>query len=147
MSLLLCLMNARCTLLRIFGTLAVVAGVFSMHALTADHELAMATNHATAAHLDMADNPMTKHQVALPLALVDGFERVAVEPADGQHGMVGDCLAVLSGLLLLLALALGLRSLLAWRPVFLLPTAPPVRGERSPPWLAPSLSKLCVLRT
>jgi hypothetical protein len=45
-------------------------------------------------------------------------------------------------------LALGLRSLLACRPVVLLaPVERLVLSERSPPWLAPSLSKLCVLRT
>jgi hypothetical protein len=39
-----------------------------------------------------------------------------------------------------------LRSLLAWRPVLLVAPAERV-VQREPPWLAPSLSKLCVLRT
>jgi hypothetical protein len=224
MSLSLVPMNARATvsgaLLRVLGVLGVVAGVFAMHGLTADHEVAMAGMHAPAAtqaaampaaHMSApplasdlfgpaqpghaagskqtehaagptraghapgstqvghaagstlvghaagamqvelvpdAAVPQSTHQVALPIALVDGFERVVIAPAGERHGMVGACLAVLSGLLLLLALALGLRSLLAWRPVVLLAPAQRLAlSERSPPWLAPSLSKLCVLRT
>jgi hypothetical protein len=146
-------MNARAALLRILGVLAVVAGVFSMHGLTADHEVAMASMHAPAATQsavmpgEHADTPAMEHQVALPIALVDGFGRLAVAPAGEQHGMGGACLAVLTVLLLLLALVLALRSLLAWRPVVVCaPSERLVLGERSPPWLTPSLSKLCVLR-
>jgi hypothetical protein len=88
------------------------------------------------------------HEVALPIALVDAIDRVAIEPAGQQHRMVSACVAVLTALVLLLALVLGLRSLLTWRPVLLVaPTGRVVLSERSPPWLAPSLSKLCVLRT
>jgi hypothetical protein len=169
-------MNTRATvsgaLLRVLGVLGLVAGVFAMHGLTAHHEIAMAGMHAPAAaqaaampaaHMSesppagdaaeaevvsVAAVPQAMHQVAMPVALVDGFERVVVTPSGGRHGMVGACVAVLTGLLLLLALALGLRSLLAWRLVVLLaPVERLVLSERSPPWLAPSLSKLCVLRT
>jgi hypothetical protein len=162
-------------LLRVLGVLGLVAGVFAMHGLTAHHEIAMAGMHApaaaqaatmSAAHMSasppagdaagsvqaevvsVAAVPQAMHQVAMPVALVDGFERVVVTPSGGRPGMVGACVAVLTGLLLLLALALGLRSLLAWRLVVLLaPVERLVLSERSPPWLAPSLSKLCVLRT
>ena len=92
--------------------------------------------------------PRAMHGVALIVALVDGFDRAVIAPAGDQHWMVGNCLAVLTGLVLLLALALGLRSLRAWRAVALVaPAERLVLSERPPPWLAPSLSKLCVLRT
>jgi len=144
-------------LLRLLGVLGVVVGVFAMHGLTAHHDAAMPTGHpatamqaepATAMQTEDVAAPHVKHEVALPIALVDAFDRVAIAPAGDQHGMVSACVAMLTGLLLFLALVLALRSLLAWRLVLLLP--PVVRvvlSERSPPWLAPSLSKLCVLRT
>jgi hypothetical protein len=155
-------MNARATvsgaLLRVLGVLGVVAGVFAMHGLTSDHEVAMAIMHAPgdvqaampAAHVAESQSAghVVQHGDAVSVALVVGLERVVIAAAGEQHGMVGECLAVLTGLLLLLALALGLRSLLACRPVVLLaPAERLVLSERSPPWLAPSLSKLCVLRT
>lgn len=150
MSVLLTSMNSRAALLlRLLGVLGVVAGVFAMHGLTSHHDAAMASmpaaTHATAAHEMGSAEPESKHQVALPIALVDAFDRVAIAPAGEQHGMVDACMAVLTGLLLLLALVLGLRSLLTWRPVLLVAPAERV-VQREPPWLVPSLSKLCVLR-
>ncbi|TCO45696.1 hypothetical protein EV646_108319 [Kribbella antiqua] len=148
-------MNAWTLLLRALGALGVVTGVFVMHGLTADHEVAMASMHGPAVAQSAAmpaehssDSTDTfMHQVVLPIALVDAFDRVVIAPAGEQHGMPSACLAVLTGLLLLLTLVLGLRSLLAWRAVLLVAPERVVLSERSPPWLPPSLSKLCVLRT
>lgn len=153
-------------LLRVLGVLALVAGVFAMHGLTAHHDAAMPTapthlavseHHGallepaptghTASGTTVAAADAGQHRVVLPLALLDAFGRVDIAPAGAQHEMVSVCVAVLTGLLLLLALALGLRSWQAWRPVV---ATPPVErlvvGERSPPWLSPELSKLGVLR-
>lgn len=59
--------------------------------------------------------------------------------------MAGACMAVLTGLLLLLALLLGLRSLLVWRVVRQLTAITHrVLGERPPPRVA--LSSMGVLR-
>jgi hypothetical protein len=161
-------MNSRAALLlRLLGVLGVVVGVFAMHSLTGHHEAAMtdmrlpaAAQAVPAAHGSAeameSSQPASGHQlalpngheVALPIALVDAIDRVAITPVGEQHGMVSACVAVLTALLLLLALVLGLRNLLAWRPVLLVaPAQRVVLSERSPPWLTPSLSKLCVLRT
>lgn len=162
-------------LLRAVGVLGLLVGVFAMHGLTAHHDAAIAgtsltqqaasgqhaptagpapTHHAPAEQHERvmpADRhkdamPGEQHQVVLPLVLLDAFDRVVIAVADGQHEMVSVCVAVLTGLVLLLALALAARSLLAWRPV--LGTVAVVRlvGERAPPWLVPELSKLGVLR-
>jgi hypothetical protein len=158
--------------------LGVVTGVFAMHGLTADHELAMASMHAPTAmpaeqmQAEHASRPMQAEHATGPMQAegavrpahaehaagalqsehsvgpTQGHHTLVLMQAGERHGMGGACVAVLTGLLLLLALALGLRSLLAWRPVVLLaPRERLVLSERSPPWLAPSLSKLCVLRT
>lgn len=109
-------------LLRFLGVLTVVAGVFAMHGLTSNHDAAMAVHIA-------------------PVAPAD----VHVTPAEEMAGMGGACVAVLTGLVLLLALMLGLRSLLVWRAVEVPAYAPGrVRSERSPP--GPVLSSLGVLR-
>ncbi|MFI6677706.1 hypothetical protein [Kribbella sp. NPDC050470] len=151
-------------LLRVLGVLALAVGVFAMHSLTAHHDAAMAappTHPALSGHHgDMAEPagagrqeqhesvmPAGQHEVVLPLVLLDALGRVDIAPAGEQHEMVSVCVAVLTGLLLLLALALGLRSLLAWRPVVVIPPVGRlVAGERSPPWPRPELSKLGVLR-
>ncbi|MEV4259916.1 DUF6153 family protein [Kribbella sp. NPDC049584] len=103
-------------LLRLLGVLTVVAGVFAMHGLTSHHDAAMA-----AAQPAMV---MEHTQPGLP----------HVAPTEEMHDMDGACVAVLTGLVLLLALLLGLRSLLVWRAVSV-PSAAGrlVLGERSPP--------------
>ena len=155
-------------MLRLLGVLGIVAGVFAMHGLTGQHDAAMAIMHlpgvtqtgltptapadstpadALAGGLSQVGESAAGHSVRLPIALVDGFDRVAIGAAGEQHGMAGACMAVLTALLLLLALVLGLRSLLAWRSVVLLAPAERLTStDRSPPWLAPSLSTLGVLR-
>ena len=100
-----------------------------MHGLTSHHDAAMA----------MPESPMVMEHTDQAVLHVD--------PADEMPGMGGACLAILTGLVLLLALSLALRSLLVWRAVWV-----PAAGtwlavsERSPPWRAPSLSSLGVLR-
>jgi hypothetical protein len=149
---------------RALAILGVLAGVFAMHGLTGNHDAAMASPHMRAA--SSAADPAANHHMgpvdetgsSSPAGPMGGLgdeaatspaaTKVAFIQAGDEHVMAGACVAVLTGLVLLLTLLLGLRSLLAWRPVQL--TAPPVRPvltERSPPWLVPSLSKLCVLRT
>ncbi|MGW1341131.1 hypothetical protein ACWCOV_08765 [Kribbella sp. NPDC002412] len=119
------------------------------HAPAEQHERVMpADRHKDAVPAERHEHvmPGEQHQVVLPLVLLDAFDRVVISVADGRHEMVSVCVAVLTGLVLLLALALAARSLLAWRPV--LGTVAVVRlvGERAPPWLVPELSKLGVLR-
>ncbi|HWD79450.1 MAG TPA: hypothetical protein VG497_11220 [Kribbella sp.] len=149
--------NCGARLLRILGVLTVVAGVFAMHGLTSDHDTAMAAAPSapspTAAHIAPAAAhiapaaahvaPVTAHLAPAKVQVAPGAVRV--DPADEMAGMAGACVAVLTGLVLLLALLLGLRSLLVWRavevPVYVLDRG---LAERSPP--GPVLSSLGVLR-
>ncbi|TDO45713.1 hypothetical protein EV643_11237 [Kribbella sp. VKM Ac-2527] len=142
---------------RAVAVLGVIAGVFAMHALTGNHDAAMAAEHLNVApramvlpaghqQMDHA-GPAQTRTLAPTNEKPAGEEHPAFAPLGGHHSMGGVCLAVLTGLVLLLALALALRSLSAWRSVRLFALAePPVLTGRSPPWLVPSLSKLCVLR-
>lgn len=148
---------------RALAVLIVLAGVFAMHGLTGNHDAAMASPDMGAA--SSAAGPGPGHhmspidQLSLPAAaavghlsdaapVVSAAAQVTLVLANDEHVMAGACVAVLTGLVLLLALMLGLRSLLAWRPVQLTaPAVRPVLAGRSPPWLVPSLSKLCVSRT
>lgn len=138
---------------RAVAVLGVIAGVFAMHALTGNHDAAMAAEHLNVAPRAMvlpAGHQQMDHagpaQTTMTLAPT-GEEHPTFAPLGGHHSMGGVCLAVLTGLVLLLALALALRSLSTWRSVQLFALAePPVLTGRSPPWLVPSLSKLCVLR-
>ncbi|MGZ0151977.1 DUF6153 family protein [Kribbella sp. WER1] len=111
-------------LLRVLGVLTVVAGVFAMHGLTSDHDAAMV----------MPGTVVMEHPA-----------EVHVTAADEMPGMGGACVGVLTGLVLLLSVLLGLRSLLVWRavavPVYRVARA---LGERSPPRVV--LSSLGVLR-
>ncbi|HEY0692369.1 MAG TPA: DUF6153 family protein [Kribbella sp.] len=151
-------------LTRALAVLGVLAGVFAMHGLTGNHDAAMADPHlgsASSAAGPAADHrmgPVDEMGSSSPVGPMGGLgEKAAVSsaathvafiPASDEHVMAGACVAVLTGLVLLLTLLLGLRSLLAWRPVQLTaPAVHPMLTERSPPWLVPSLSKLCVLRT
>ncbi|RZT19595.1 hypothetical protein EV649_2731 [Kribbella sp. VKM Ac-2569] len=110
-------------MLRLLGVLTVVAGVFAMHGLTSHHDAAMAAPGMVMTHTE----PVGVH----------------VDPLDDMHDMGGACMAVLTGLVLLLALALGLRSQLVWRAVSLPATSARfVLGERSPPRLVSSLGVL-----
>jgi hypothetical protein len=98
-----------------------------MHDLSSRHDAAMAARQSAMV--------MEHVQPGLP----------HVAPADEMHDMGGACVAVLTGLVLLLALLLGLRSLLVWRAVSV-PSAAGrlLLGERSPPSV--KASTLGVLR-
>jgi hypothetical protein len=148
-------------LTRVLAVLGVAAGVFAMHGLTGNHDAAMAAAHMNPAPRAIAI-PTTDHHTSVQAdnvhaSAVPAMERLddaghvingALKPAGDGHTMGSACIAVLTALVLLLALALALRSLLAWRrvPLIAQPARPVVTG-RSPPWVVPSLSKLCVLRT
>ena len=124
---------------RAVAVLGVVAGVFAMHGLTGNHDAAMAADQMNVAPRAMVV-PADSHRM-------EPANTTQTTPIDEHHSMGGACLAVLTGLALLLAFALAMRSLLAWRSVKLIATAEhPILTGRSPPWLTPSLSKLCVLR-
>lgn len=144
------------------AVLGVLAGVFAMHGLTGNHDVTMvdpqltalssATEDSSAGHPMASLEPSSSKQaIALgaALSMVPAAAQKAVVSVDEhQHMMADACLAMLTALVLLLALLLGLRSLLAWRAAELVvPAERPVLTGRSPPWLVPSLSKLCVLRT
>ncbi len=148
----------RSRLTRLLAVLGVVAGVFAMHGLTGNHDAAMLGAHlgapAGSGSALAADLPMRPSHAAAAAerprgtAVVSALPQVALVPVDDEHAMAGACMAVLTALILLLTLLLALRSLLAWHPVHL--TLIPGRNALtglSPPWLAPSLSKLCVSRT
>jgi hypothetical protein len=150
---------------RAVAVLGVLVGVFAMHGLTGNHEVTMASQHmsavssvaqdATSHHaVDPLDQASSSAVAAMGhLSAVASRDSAAAQSAfvpigEHQHMMAGGCLAMLTALVLLLALMLALRSLIAWRAVDLVaPAELPVLPGRSPPWLVPSLSKLCVLRT
>ena len=146
-----------------------LAGVFSMHGLTGNHDVAMAMTHqtpaATAAHdpgptVAHATTPARDHSMgALESQTAPhpvGSRPLQHQPAatiapsrDGHLHAMGDvCLAMLAALLLALIVALARRSLTAAHPVQrAATTVPSTTTGPSPPWRRPTLSKLCVLRT
>jgi hypothetical protein len=152
---------------------AVLAGVLAMHALTMNHDAAMAATSTMAspvagmAHgqIDSAgqfghisgpppDHGMSAAEVRVELpGPAASTSKVAVSKDQSFSGaqMGAMCLAVLAASLLLLGLALMLGWLRSARCAPWLRQARPVPLSpllgRSPPWLEPSLSKLCVLRT
>ncbi|WP_405060834.1 DUF6153 family protein [Kribbella sp. NBC_01505] len=116
---------------RLLVAVLLLAGVFAMHALTGNHNPAMADQMPAAHSMVVSD---------LPIA----------EPTDDGHlhAMGEVCLAVLAALLLALVVTLVRRSFAPAHPIS--PAGAVVRvvvAEPSPPWREPSLSKLCVLRT
>jgi hypothetical protein len=111
-----------------------------------------AAEHHTAAHLPVASADFTQPvSTGTPIsqnAVISGG--VVVEAArDGHRHSMGEvCLAILVALVVAVIAALGLRNLCLTRPVApLMPALGPITAGRSPPWLHPRLSKLCVLRT
>jgi hypothetical protein len=131
-------------LVRALVLFGVLAGVFAMHALTMNHDAAMATMSGMSAA--EASVEMPGQAVTTPLKVAAPKD----QSASGQQ-MGTMCLAVLAASLLLLGLALLLGWLRSARFAPWLRQARPVHLSllhgRSPPCLAPSLSKLCVLRT
>ncbi|MFI7065165.1 DUF6153 family protein [Kribbella sp. NPDC050124] len=120
-----------------------LAGVFTMHGLTGNHDASVAMPQASRPAVVTTDH--SSHSVPEAVSRED----VTVRPAQDGHGHAADvCLAMLTALALAIVGALALRCLRAMRPVLRLATqlTPVVMGP-SPPWLQPTLSKLCVLRT
>ncbi|GAA1604941.1 hypothetical protein GCM10009789_68630 [Kribbella sancticallisti] len=153
----------------------VLAGVFAMHALTMNHDPAMAgsaaamppsgAGHMSAAagvaavaddggplsgHVGMSDGSAADMAAVTELASASNA-LVSAHSTAGNHGMSGVCVAVLAASLALVGVALMLCWLRSARSVprawQVLPLQLSPLPGRSPPWLAPSLSKLCVLRT
>lgn len=112
-------------------TLCLLAGVFVMHGLTGNHDVAMASG-------DPMPAAVGQHHV---------HEVAELAPGEHRHSMGDICLAMLTVLGVAIIVALALRSLRVSHPVQLLArVSTGVAPERSPPCPRPSLSKLCVLR-
>ncbi|GAB3840248.1 hypothetical protein GCM10028799_83340 [Kribbella italica] len=150
-----------------------LAGVFTMHGLTGNHDVATAMTHrmpATTANghsatvMAVSTEPVQQTQATSSTAhlstaengpavpMVDSGESLpeltALADDHGHvHSMSDVCLAMLAALLLALIVALTRRSLTAAHPVVLAPATVPVADGPSPPWRRPTLSKLCILRT
>ncbi|GAA1599973.1 hypothetical protein GCM10009789_62670 [Kribbella sancticallisti] len=138
---------------RLLTVVGLLAGVFAMHGLTGNHDATIALPHGMASlanvatadhvHTTAATRPSAVHP---PLAAQIGVTVGAVDES-GHHAM-DVCLAVLT------ALALAAWVVLAAvrrKAALSVGRGAPVHRlrlpSRSPPWLQPSLSKLCVLRT
>jgi hypothetical protein len=136
-----------------------LAGVFTMHGLTGNHDAAMALVHQPPTQVGV---PSSHESVGVPHshesaarsdvpALAVGLPVVEFGPYEDHghiHSMEDVCLAMLVALLLALVVAVALRSSATAHPAVL--AAAPVRviaDGPSPPWRRPILSKLCVLRT
>ena len=128
-------------LARLLLLLAVLAGLFATHGLSADHDVAMTGSHAT---VSQAGDEGTAAHAAV--ATDTGSPANAPVPHHGSDP-AELCVAVLTGAAALALLLLRpLRAPLAHR----LPDPRPVRRARSrtlPLLRPPDLSVLCVLRT
>ena len=145
-----------------------LAGVFTMHGLTGNHDVAMAMTHqtpaATASHVPRptaahATTPARAHSMSAVESQTATHSVNSRPPrqsaatiarsSDGHLHAMGDvCLAMLAALLLAVIVALARRSLTAAHPVQRAgTTVPSTATGPSPPWRRPTLSKLCILRT
>lgn len=134
-------------LIRALVVVALLAGVFTMHSLTGNHDAAMAMTSQTPSMAAVHSTGMMQAGVA-DMA-IPAPSAVIVEPSDQGHlHSMGDvCLAMLAALLLMLIVALARRSLAVAHPVVLAPAWVAVTADdSSPPWRRPTLSKLCILR-
>jgi hypothetical protein len=162
--------SARSGLHRALIVVWLLAGVFAMHGLTGNHDSVALTHaahpaaatpdtdqprwqaslHATAHRAPAGNPPAAAAAVNLAAADPVPLSGITVRPAQEGHAhAMGDvCLAMLTALALAIAGALVSRSLRATRPVVRLRAGlvPMITGP-SPPWLQPTLWKLCVLRT
>ena len=169
-------MNSRQTCVRgsvrALITVLLLAGIFTMHGLTGNHDAAMATHlmpASTAADQSAAVAPDPGHQESAVPAMAHlsrietgpatpGAQSIAVPPRptltiepghNGHLHALGDvCLAMLAALLLAFILTLARHSVTVAHPIQLAGSAAlvAVYGQ-SPPWRRPTLSKLCILRT
>lgn len=163
--------HARRSPLRALIIVCLLAGVFAMHGLTGNHDAAMALTHVSATvstqpAMHQAPGQSAHHAVVHQVTAANDSAAaapssqsvlphdgaavgIAVEP--GSHGHLypmGDaCLAMLTALALAMVAALGVRGLKATHRVVLpgVVLGSIARGPL-PPWLQPTLSKLCVLR-
>lgn len=147
-----------------------LAGVFTMHGLTGNHDVTMAMIHqtpaATAAHdphptAAHATTPARAHSMSAaesqtatppvdsrPLQQQQAAATIAPSRDGHLHAMGDVCLAMLAALLLALIVALARRSLTAAHPVQRADTtASSTAIGLSPPSRRPTLSKHCILRT
>ncbi|MFC0626342.1 DUF6153 family protein [Kribbella deserti] len=146
----------RSGLLKALITVCLLAGVFAMHGLTSNHNVAMPVPLSAApvspdvtvvAHDHHAAVVADGHHVAA-VAVADGKRGVEVVPAGHEHVMGDVCLAMLTLLALAIVALLAWRSLRVFHPAQMVPVATRrIAPGPAPPWLQPSLSKLCVLRT
>lgn len=159
--------STRSGLIRALIAVCLLAGVFAMHGLTGNHDATAALTPAaepaaapTAASMHPAPQlsvhaahrrPDSPPSAAAPLSPAPlPLDGVTVQPAHNGHGhTMGDvCLAMLTALALAIAGALASHSLRTTRPVIRFRSGlTPMAMGPSPPWLQPTLSKLCVLRT
>jgi hypothetical protein len=143
-----------------------------MHGLTGNHDASTALAHA--AHPAAAMPPNTHHAAPQPSLHVADHQMPAANPpavaapfaptpadvvpssgitvqtAPNGHGhAMGDvCLAKLTALALAILAALAVRSLRGAHPVLSVsPALAAIAAGPAAPWLQPTLSKLCVLRT
>lgn len=127
---------------RLVLVLGVLAGLFAMHGLGSDHEMAMAASQGTAADVVSAGSAGHPRGVAGAPAVT---RLTAPAPApEAMSGMAQACVAVLSGAAVLALVLLG--PLPRHRPT----TDQPVRHPTSrvlPTLRPPDLSVLCILRT
>lgn len=136
-------------LVRALTAVWLLGGVLAMHALTVNHDSAMMAMPAASVVMSSAGahDEMPVHVTVEP-------DRAPAGPtlaSTGGHHLGEVCVAVLAVSLMLLGLALTCAWLRSARSAPWLPGVLPVQLSllpgRSPPWLTPSLSKLCVLRT
>ncbi|NIK58555.1 DUF6153 family protein [Kribbella shirazensis] len=123
--------------IRLLLHVCVLAGVLGMHALTMNHDVATVQSSMHGEHAGVSGVPV--HDPAGPPTYLE----TAPEPMGSM------CVAFL-GAVTLIGLALYLIWQRSARPApwaTLVRVVPSAVLGRSPPWLAPSLSKLCVLRT
>jgi len=168
--------HARRGPVRALIAVCLLAGVFAMHGLTGNHDAAMALTHQMPATPANPTTQPATHQAPSQSAhraavhqVTAGNESAAAAPSshsapthteapvrtaiesgsDGHLHAIGDvCLAMLTALALAMIAALGARGLLAAYAVALPGLVlPSIARGPSPPWLRPTLSKLCVLRT
>ena len=151
-------------LARVLMLFALLAGVLAMHALTADHHAEMSASAQPGAHVSTAgaghqktlDADRTGRPIAMTAEMPSATSSVGLRQqaeigtGSAEKAMSSLCLAILS-----LILLLGVRLTRAWWCAARSGVAPLWSRSgrlarwlgRSPPWLTPSLSKLCVLRT
>ena len=159
--------------IRALIVVCLLAGVFAMHGLTGSHDATVAVSHrtpltvSTQAAMHQAPWQSAHHAIvhrmspanesataarssqASPVYAGTAVDAAIAPASHGHLHAMGDvCLAMLTALALAMVAALAVRGLQMTHPVVLPSLAvPSIARTPSPPWLQPSLSKLCVLRT